>query len=909
MKKILLAFFILLGANAFAQQKGIGYQAVIINPKEIAAPGFNAVGTPLANKSVCMSFQILNAAGQLEYQETQTLTTDQFGMVNLIIGNGTKTAGTASTLATVTWGLGLKTLVVGVNTNGSCSDYAEISRQALNYSPYALYAEDANVKDGAITTAKLADGSVTDVKVAMGINKSKVGLSNVDNTSDALKPLSTATQTALNLKANTADLTNGLATKVDKVTGKDLSTNDYTTAEKTKLAAITGSNTGDQDLSALATAASVALKANIASPAFSGVPTAPTAASTTNTTQVATTAFVNSATSGKFVDLTTNQTVAGSKTFSADISVNGLAIGKGTGQNDQNTAVGAGALSTSNASGTRNTAVGYLALKDYRGTSFDNNTGVGYFNMIGLTTGGGNTSIGAETMFNVASGSNNTAIGNQSLISTSGNNNVGVGARSGDILTTGSNNTFLGAQARTTTAGATISNATALGFGAIVSDNNTIQLGNTSVSSVKTSGKLTTGTITLPNTDGTTGQVLSTNGSGVVAWSTPVTVNTSNFVDVTTNQTVAGNKTFSSDLNVNGLTIGKGLGNKSNNTAIGSSTLNSNTSGMLNTANGFQALNLNTSGNYNTAIGGNSLNSNTTGSQNTSVGIESMLSNTTGNGNTALGRQSLASNLTGNFNTGLGIDALAGNTTGSYGVGLGQGALGTNTTGRFNTAVGPGADVASGNLTNATAIGNGAIVAASNTIQLGNTSVSSVKTSGALTTGNITYPTSAGTNGQVLTADGSGAATWVSAKSESNSIICKIADAPNTILSCGGFEFRYNSTNNGGFIEVRSNGNDNMMVFCQKNTGSWDLGGSTSTQNYRANTSVYSAWSPVISLWNNGSFSWSDRVTLSVYETFEATMFSMGNGPTIPSPLKSYKLYAAVDGYNQIFLKVDYTIN
>lgn len=55
--------------------------------------------------------------------------------------------------------------------------------------------------------------------------KAEVGLSNVDNTSDANKPISTATQTALN-------------NKVDKVTGKGLSSNDYTTAEKDKLAGI-----------------------------------------------------------------------------------------------------------------------------------------------------------------------------------------------------------------------------------------------------------------------------------------------------------------------------------------------------------------------------------------------------------------------------------------------------------------------------------------------------------------------------------------------------------------------------------------------------------------------------------------------------------------------------------------------
>jgi hypothetical protein len=36
----------------------------------------------------------------------------------------------------------------------------------------------------------------------------------------------------------------------------------------------------------------VATKADIASPAFTGTPTAPTAATTTNTTQLATTAFV-----------------------------------------------------------------------------------------------------------------------------------------------------------------------------------------------------------------------------------------------------------------------------------------------------------------------------------------------------------------------------------------------------------------------------------------------------------------------------------------------------------------------------------------------------------------------------------------------------------------------------------------
>lgn len=47
------------------------------------------------------------------------------------------------------------------------------------------------------------------------VTKSQIGLSNVENTSDANKPVSTAQQTALDLK-------------VDKITGKGLSTNDLT---------------------------------------------------------------------------------------------------------------------------------------------------------------------------------------------------------------------------------------------------------------------------------------------------------------------------------------------------------------------------------------------------------------------------------------------------------------------------------------------------------------------------------------------------------------------------------------------------------------------------------------------------------------------------------------------------------
>lgn len=62
------------------------------------------------------------------------------------------------------------------------------------------------------------------------VTKGQVGLGDVDNTSDADKPLSTATSTAL-------------ATKVDKVAGKVLSSNDYTDVEKAKVAGISAGAT------------------------------------------------------------------------------------------------------------------------------------------------------------------------------------------------------------------------------------------------------------------------------------------------------------------------------------------------------------------------------------------------------------------------------------------------------------------------------------------------------------------------------------------------------------------------------------------------------------------------------------------------------------------------------------------
>lgn len=189
------------------------------------------------------------------------------------------------------------------------------------------------------------------------------------------------------------------------------------------------------------------------SPALTGVPTAPTATAGTNTTQVATTAFVTTATTGSFVTLTGNQTIAGIKTFSSDIVVNSLDVGRGSGNISTNTAVGSVAL-ISNTTGTVNTAIGANALTSN-------------------TTGGGNLGVGVLALQNSTTGSLNVAVGSTALgDSTTGICNVAVGNNALENLTTGGGNIGVGGL----TSGAT----TAPVFN-VTTENNRIVMGSTSV--------------------------------------------------------------------------------------------------------------------------------------------------------------------------------------------------------------------------------------------------------------------------------------------------------------------------------------------------------------------------------------------------------------------------------------------
>jgi hypothetical protein len=77
----------------------------------------------------------------------------------------------------------------------------------------ALKANSSEVTSDLSLKANIASPTFTGT--VSGVTKTMVGLGNVDNTSDANKPLSTSAQAALDLKANTSEVTSGLALKAN----------------------------------------------------------------------------------------------------------------------------------------------------------------------------------------------------------------------------------------------------------------------------------------------------------------------------------------------------------------------------------------------------------------------------------------------------------------------------------------------------------------------------------------------------------------------------------------------------------------------------------------------------------------------------------------------------------------------
>ncbi len=144
MKRIFL-LLLFISSLGFSQSSGITYQAVIYNPNGEELPGVDNPYAPLTNQDVCLQFGIVDADGNVEYQEEVQVTTDAFGMVNLLIGTNTQTGGYAADFAGIEWSADAKFLKVDLDIKGNCTDFEELSYQPFTYVPFAYYSPASDV--------------------------------------------------------------------------------------------------------------------------------------------------------------------------------------------------------------------------------------------------------------------------------------------------------------------------------------------------------------------------------------------------------------------------------------------------------------------------------------------------------------------------------------------------------------------------------------------------------------------------------------------------------------------------------------------------------------------------------------------------------------------------------------------
>jgi hypothetical protein len=410
--------------------------------------------------------------------------------------------------------------------------------------------------------------------------------------------------------------------------------------------------------------------------------------------------------------------VVGNGLFTGNLNVNGtltapgFVVPGGSSNYIQNTTT---PQASSNFSISGNgTAAGFLAA----GSQFNIGTrrvlhqpsanSIGILGGPATSSGDFNVIVGSAAGASITSGQSNTFVGNLSgPDTTTGGENVFVGSNTGVNNAVGARNVLVGSSAEL--GGLNLTNATAIGNRAFVSQSNSLVLG--SINGINGSGANTNVGIGTPAPT----QRLHVVGNSLFAGDLTVTgtlngtlpAGSPNYIQNTITQQTLSNFNISgggtaatfnatSDFRIGGVRMLHAPGTQ--NTFLGANAGVTAPAGTGNSYFGSDAGRSTTSGSSNSFFGSNSGELNTTGSSNSFFGVNSGDANTGGSENSFFGHASGGGNTTGNQNSAFGRNAGQLNTTGNenayFGFGAGQSATTSfnsffgSKAGQFNTTGG-----------------------------------------------------------------------------------------------------------------------------------------------------------------------------------------------------------------------------
>ena len=186
-----LLFIVMIKTNSYAQT-GLNFQGVARSSNNVI----------IASQQISLRLSILqgSATGSVEYSETRKVTTNAQGLFAVVIGDADATS-TMGSFNTINWKNTPKYLKIEMDANAG-NNYTTIGTTQFQYVAYAQFASSVDAENivGVVPVARGGTGATN-----LTTFKSSLVLDKINNTSDADKPISTKTQTALDLKLNAAD--------------------------------------------------------------------------------------------------------------------------------------------------------------------------------------------------------------------------------------------------------------------------------------------------------------------------------------------------------------------------------------------------------------------------------------------------------------------------------------------------------------------------------------------------------------------------------------------------------------------------------------------------------------------------------------------------------------------------------